>query len=209
MSLPGLPASPTPLLPLNDPPGRSEIYLKLESLQPVGSFKLRGAQQALDACPPEALAQGVWTASAGNMGYALAWAARRRGVACTVIVPDDAPHNKLAAIQAQGAQVWPAPFSIYQEIQRQDSTVAFELPPGRLVHPFADPAVIAGNGGLAAEIVAQLPQVQAILAPYGGGGLCCGLAQALVELGSQAQVIACEVESGAPLTASLRAGRTA
>jgi threonine dehydratase len=163
----------------------SEVYLKLENLHPVGSFKLRGVVNAVSAARPETLDKGVWTASAGNMGYALAWVARRRNIACAVIVPDDAPASKLAAIARQGAWIEKVSFPVYQDIQRRHTwSGLLDCPPdsplnGLLIHPFADPAVMAGNGTIGLEILEDLPEVETVLVPYGGGGLSCGIASAI------------------------------
>ncbi len=189
----------------------SEVYLKLENLHPVGSFKLRGVVNALSAARPETLDNGIWTASAGNMGYALAWVARRRNIACAVIVPENAPASKLAAIARQGAQIEKVPFHVYQEIQRRHTwSGLLDCPPdsplnGLLIHPFADPAVMAGNGTIGLEILEDLPEVDAVLVPYGGGGLSCGIASAIKALKPDVRVLACEVETAAPLAASLAA----
>lgn len=194
----------TPLVRLELEDAPAEIFLKLENLQPTGTFKLRGAANALYALDRAALATGVWTASAGNMALALAWCARRLGVPCTAVVPEDAPLVKLAALQRLGARLIPLPFADYQAVQR---THHCPVTAGRLVHPFGDPAVMAGNGIIGLEIVEDLPDVDAVLVPYGGGGLSCGIACAVNAVRPQARVYACEVETAAPLSASLAAGR--
>lgn len=178
----------------------TEIYLKLENLQPTGSFKVRGAGNALLSQPGE----GVWTASAGNMGQALAWYAQKLGIPCTVIVPDNVSALKKAKIEAFGAQTRIVPFAQYQEIQRQG---AFDEMRGRLIHPFADEAVMAGNGTIGLELLEDLPDLDAVVIPYGGGGLSCGIAAALRAVKPGVRIYAAEVESGAPLAASLRAGQ--
>jgi len=185
-------------------PAPADIWLKLENLQPVGSFKLRGAGNAMRLAGLDALERGVWTASAGNMGRAVAWYARQLGVPCTVVVPADAPAAKVEAIVRLGARIVPLPFARYQEIQRERDYPGAE---GLLIHPFADQAVMAGNGTIGLEILEDAPDVAAVLVPYGGGGLSCGIASALRASGSNARVFGCEVASGAPLGASLAAGR--
>lgn len=201
----------TPLVRYNGEAG-AEIFLKLENLQPVGSFKCRGAMHAICQLSEHELAGGVWTASAGNMGYALAWSASRMGTPCTVVVPEDAPSIKVQAILGQGAQVVSVPFPIYQQIQSQKQWADNQIPMpeglhnATLVHPFADPAMMAGNGGIGLEVMEQYPEVDAVIVPYGGGGLSCGIAAALRELRPGLPVFAAEVESGAPLAASLAAG---
>jgi threonine dehydratase len=194
----------TPLvrLQLDDVPG--EIYLKLENLQPTGSFKVRGAGNALLSAAPSEIKNGVWTASAGNMGQALAWFARALGIACTVVVPDDAPEVKVGAIQRLGAKVAKVPFSNYQSIQRDGGHPDMK---GRLIHPFADEAVMAGNGTIGLEILEDLPDVDTVLVPYGGGGLSCGIAAAIRASRPGARVEAVEVATAAPLTGSLAAGK--
>ena len=179
------------------------VWLKLENLQPIGSFKLRGAANAMRLAPPEALRGGVVTASAGNMAQGVAWNAREMGVSCTVIVPEHAPATKLAAIARLGGKVVKLPFDRWWQtlVERGHPDVK-----GFFVHPVSDPAVIAGNGTIGLEILEDLPDAGAILVPYGGGGLSCGIACAVSGSGSRAKVFACEVDSAAPLSRSLAAG---
>ncbi len=192
----------TPLVRLEtDAP--AEIFLKLENLQPIGSFKLRGAGNALALADPEVLAGGLWTASAGNMAQAVAWHARKRNVPCTVVVPETAPKTKLDAIQRLGADAVKVPVPTWLEVFR---TRTYPGMKGVFVHPFSDPDVIAGNATIGAEIVEDLPDIEAALIPYGGGGLSCGIASALRSLVPACRVYACEVETAAPLGASLAAG---
>lgn len=193
----------TPLLELETakPPGR--VFLKLENLQPIGSFKIRGAANAMGLAEPEALRQGVYTGSAGNMAQGVAWNARRLGVPCRVIVPDSAPRAKLDAIERLGATVVPRPFEEWWRVLVDhgdpDET-------GFFVHPVADPAVIAGNGTIGLEILEDLPDVDAVVVPFGGGGLSCGIASAVKALRPGVRVYAAEVETAAPFAASLEAG---
>jgi len=189
---------------ISNKPRQGKIYLKLENLQPTGSFKIRGAGNAMLSMPPERLSDGVWTASAGNMGLNLAWFAYQQSIPCRVIVPQEAPQVKVNALERLNAQVIRRSFSEYQQIQCEPAMAQL---PGLLVHPFADTQVMAGNAAIVLEILEDQPEVQAIFAPYGGGGLCCGLAAALQQIAPQVQLIACEVETGAPLTASLLAGK--
>ena len=192
----------TPLVRLEiDAPG--EIFLKLENLQPIGSFKLRGAGNALALVDPAELAGGVWTASAGNMAQAVAWHARKRGLRCTVVVPETAPRTKLDAIRRLDAAFVKVPVPTWIEVFRTRTYPGME---GVFVHPFSDPNVIAGNGTIGVEIVEDLPDVNAVLVPYGGGGLSCGIASALRALAPKCRVYACEAETAAPLVASLAAG---
>jgi threonine dehydratase len=194
----------TPLVRLELEDAPAELYLKLENLQPIGSFKLRGAGNALLLATPEELEQGVWTASAGNMAQGVAWWARRRGVRCTVVLPDTAPETKVAAIRRLGADMIPVSFEEWHEVFR---TRTFEGLDGLFVHAFSDPAVMAGNGTIGLEIVEDLPDVHAVVAPYGGGGLSSGIAAALRAVAPSCKVFAAEVATAAPLAASLAAGK--
>ncbi|MFZ5909177.1 MAG: threonine ammonia-lyase [Chloroflexota bacterium] len=182
----------------------TEIYLKLENLQPTGSFKVRGAGNALLSAGSSQLRDGVWTASAGNMGQALAWYAQKLGIPCTVVVPDNVSPLKKAKIEAFGAQTRVVPFAQYQEIQRQR---AFDEMCGALIHPFADAAMMAGNGVIGLELLDALPDLDAVVIPYGGGGLSCGLAAALRAVKPAIKIYAAEVETGAPFAGSFAAGQ--
>jgi threonine dehydratase len=193
----------TPLVRLQGVDSPPEIWLKLETLQPIGSFKLRGASNAMALAGREALAQGVWTASAGNMAQGVAWQARRLGIPCTVLAPDHAPEAKLAAIRRLGGQVVQVPFQEWFQVLASRTYPGIE---GFFVHPVSDRAVIAGNGTIGLEILEDLPDVDAVIVPYGGGGLSTGIAAAVRALRPAARVWACEVETAAPLRASLAAG---
>jgi threonine dehydratase len=195
----------TPLVRLGMDDAPADIFLKLENLQPIGSFKLRGAGNAVALADPAQLAKGVYTASAGNMAQGLAWNARRLGVPCAVVAPDTAPETKLAAIERLGAEIVRVPFDRWWQVMVEHSYAPFE---GRLfVHPVSDPNVMAGNGTIGLEILEDLPDVRAIVVPYGGGGLSCGIASAVRALRPEAKVFAAEVATAAPLSASLAAGR--
>jgi threonine dehydratase len=193
----------TPLVPLPDAPG---VWLKLENLQPIGSFKIRGASCAIDRLAPEARARGVWTASAGNMAQGVALAAKRYGVPVTIVVPDNAPKTKLDAIARLGGRVVPVPFDRWWKTLEDRTFPGLD---GPFIHPVDDDDVMAGHGTIADEILEDLPDVEQILVPWGGGGLSCGIARGLVARGAKARVrvIACEVATAAPLTASFAAGR--
>lgn len=193
----------TPLVRLTAEDTPAEIYLKLENLQPIGSFKLRGASNAMLLAGAPTLARGVWTASAGNMAQGVAWQARRMGVPCTVVVPDHAPDTKLAAITRLGATFVKVPFAEWFAILTTHQHPGME---GLFVHPFSDPSVMAGNGTIGLEILEDLPDVDAIVVPYGGGGLSCGIASAVRALQPGVRVYACEVEGTASLAAALAAG---
>jgi threonine dehydratase len=190
----------TPLLPF---PEAGDVHLKLENLQPIGSFKLRGAANAMAVAGPAALANGVYTASAGNMAQGVAWCAQQLGVRCQVIVPEHAPRTKTDAIERLGGEVIRVPFEQWWQtlVDKGASGMA-----GVFVHPFADTAVMAGNGTIALEIFEDIDDVDAIIVPYGGGGLSCGIAAATLVLSPRTKVYAVEVETAAPLTASLAAG---
>lgn len=192
----------TPLLRLEGE-APAEIHLKLENLQPTGSFKVRGAGNAIARADPDLLARGAATASAGNMGRAVAWLAKRRGIAATVVVPDDAPAAKLEPIAGLGARIVRVSWDEWWQalVERGHPALA-----GLFVHPFADPVVMAGNGTIGLEIVEQLPDVDAVVVPFGGGGLSCGIACAVKALRPEVRVFAAEVATAAPLAASLAAG---
>ena len=189
--LPDLPDLPT------------EVYLKLENKQITGSFKLRGAGNAVLTAASQGIRR-VWTASAGNMGLGVAWYAAQCGLDCTVIVPEDAPRAKIRAIQSHGGSVVELPRQEYWEIQVTHHRDGMA---GHFIHPFADREVMAGNGTLALEILEDLPDVEAVIIPYGGGGLTCGVAAALRSLQPDTKIIAAETENGAPLSPSLKAGK--
>jgi len=193
----------TPLIRLNLDDAPAEIYLKLENLQPIGSFKLRGAGNAISSASTKQLADGVWTASAGNMAQGVAWHARQKGLACTAVVPDHAPDAKLAAITRLGGQIVKVPFDTWWQII---VTHAFEGMNGFFVHPVSDPAVMAGNGTIGLEILEDLPEVDAVVIPFGGGGLSAGIASAIRAIKPDTKLYACEVETAAPLAPSLAAG---
>jgi len=192
----------TPLIRLAvDAP--AEIYLKLESLQPIGSFKIRGAMNAIRSLPPESLSGGVYTASAGNMAQGVAWGARELGVPCTVVMPDNAPRTKLEAVARLGASIVQVPYDEWWQTLRDHGREGI---PGAFIHPVANRSVMAGNGTIGIEIAADLPDVDAVLVPFGGGGLVTGIATAVRALAPQAKVFACEVSTSTPLTAALAAG---
>ena len=194
----------TPLVRLNAEEGPAEIWLKLENLQPIGSFKLRGSGNAMRHASKERLAKGVYTASAGNMAQGVAWNARRLGIPCVVLVPDHAPQTKLDAIERLGGKVVKLPFDRWWQVLVDHGSPEME---GLFIHPVSDPAVIAGNGTAGLEILEDLPDADAILVPFGGGGLSCGIASAVHALAPRTRVFACEVETAAPFSASLQAGR--
>jgi threonine dehydratase len=192
----------TPTLRLYHDGGR-EIYLKLENLQPIGSFKLRGAANAIAQAPQDALRQGVYTASAGNMAQGVAWVARERGLSARIFVPEHAPSTKIQAIERLGGAVVRVPFEEWWNIlvdQGRDGET------GVFIHPVCNRHVMAGNGVIGLEILDSVPDVDAVLIPYGGGGLLCGIASVLRARRPDCAVYGCEVETAAPLTAALASG---
>ncbi|MEX0734267.1 MAG: threonine/serine dehydratase [Steroidobacteraceae bacterium] len=193
----------TPLVRLNALDAPAEIWLKLENLQPIGSFKIRGAANAMAMIPPDRLARGVLTASAGNMAQGVAWCARERGIPCTVIAPDMAPATKLRAIERLGGRVIQASFERWWQTFQDRAYPGVD---GTFIHAFDDPDVMAGNGTIGLEILEDLPDVEAIVIPWGGGGLTSGIGSAVRVLAPACRLITAEAETGAPLAASLAAG---
>ncbi|ELU06591.1 hypothetical protein CAPTEDRAFT_227615 [Capitella teleta] len=194
----------TPLVPLNvDIPGK-KIFLKLENLQPVHSFKIRGAGNAIHSLNKEDLEDGIFTSSAGNFAQGLAFNAQKLGVECTVLVPDSCSESKLNAIKYYGGIVKKIPWKDWWKVME---THQFEgIGPQRFIHPVCDADVIAGNGSIGLEILEDLPEVDIIVSPYGGGGCVCGVASVMKALKPQTRMFVCEDEGAAPLAASLAAG---
>lgn len=191
--------TPVVRLPLED----ADLWVKLENLQPIGAFKLRGAANAVLSTDPELVREGLWTASAGNMSQGVAWCARMLGVPCGVVVPEGAPETKLAATRRFGAEITAVPVDEWFEVF---TTREHEGMKGLFVHAFEDDAVMAGNGTVALELVEDLAEFDAVVIPFGGGGLACGVAAVLRELRPGVRLYAAEVDTGAPLAASLEAG---
>ena len=194
----------TPLIRLETPfdaqPGRPEIYLKLECLQPIGSFKIRGAWNAVRQLTPEQLRQGVWTVSAGNAAQGVAFAARRAGAKCSVMVMDTVPETKLRAIERLGAEIVKV---TYDECWQTVEAHASPRMRGHFVHPFDDDQFIAGNGTAGLEILEDLPDVDAVVVPLGGGGLLGGIGALMRSRKRSVRVYAAEPETAAPLATSL------
>ncbi len=193
----------TPLVRLNVRETPAEIYLKLENLQPIGSFKIRGATNAMAHIPPEVLTRGVLTASAGNMAQGVGWCARELGIPCTVVAPETAPETKIKAIERLGGRVIKVPF---EEWWKSFETRSFPGVEATFIHAFDDLNVMAGNGTIALEIMEDLPEVDAVVVPWGGGGLTCGIAAGMRGLNSSCRIYAAEVATAAPLSVSLAAG---
>jgi threonine dehydratase len=195
----------TPLVRLDAPlPEGTDVYLKLETLQPIGSFKIRGAFNVVRQLTPDQLREGVWTVSAGNAAQGVALAARKAGARCSVMVMDTAPATKIRAIERLGATIVRA---TYDECWKTVETHGSDRMTGHFVHPFDDDQFIAGNATAALEILEDLPDVDAVVAPLGGGGLLSGISAAIRELKPGVRVYAAEPETAAPLAASLAAGR--
>jgi threonine dehydratase len=194
----------TPLVKLQTGPGTPEIYVKLENLQPINSFKLRGAANAVAMLPPERRSLGVWTVSAGNAGQGVAYAARQAGVPCTVVTIDTAPATKVQRMQALGATLLKAPFDACWEAMERRTVPGVD---GTFVHPFDDDDFIAGNATMGLEIVEDLPGVATIVAAIGGGGLVTGAAVGARALKPSVRILGAEPETAAPGAASFAAGR--
>lgn len=193
----------TPLVRLNQLDAPAEIHLKLENLQPIGAFKMRGAANAIAHIPPDQLRRGVLTASAGNMAQGVAWQARKLGIPCTVVVPDTAPDTKLRAIERLGGKLIKVPFERWWQTFQERAYPGVDA---TFIHAFDDPHVMAGNGTIGLEILEDLPDVDALVTPWGGGGLSCGIATALRALKPTCRLYAAEVATAAPLAPSLAAG---
>ena len=185
----------------------AEIWLKLENLQPIGSFKLRGAANAVLSAPPAALRDGLVTTSTGNMAQGVAWMARELGVPATIVVPDNASMSKLAAVERLGGRIvrvsWEKWWAAVDADDERDLGEGVE---GFYVHPVQDPPVMAGNGTIGLELAEDLDDVAAVLVPWGGGGLTTGIASAVRALRPETKIYVCEPETGAPVTAAIRNG---
>ena len=179
------------------------IWLKLECLQPIGSFKLRGALSAVRAASAAELADGVVTASAGNMAQGVAWAAREAGVRARVIAPVDAPRAKLDAVERLGGEIVPVTHEEWWQAMVERGRPGID---GLFVHPVEDEAVMAGNGTIGLELVEDLADFDAVVVPWGGGGLTTGIASALKALRPGVRVVTAEPATAAPFAAAMRAG---
>ena len=196
----------TPLVRLHVEDAPAEIYLKLENLQPINSFKIRGAANAVMLAPASARAKGLVTASAGNMAQGVAWTARELGVPATIVVPDHAPEAKLAAIERLGGRVLKIPYDAWWNVIVTSHLDGLD---GLFVHPVQDPAVMAGNGTIGLEILEDLPDPDAVVIPYGGGGLTTGIASAVKALRPGTKIITAEPDTAAAMAAALAAGHPA
>lgn len=193
----------TPLIHLPIEDASVDIYLKLENMQPIGSFKIRGASNAMSLLSKGQLRYGVTTASMGNMAQGVAWNARRLGIPCLVVVPDNAPEAKLSAIHALGAKIKRIPFVDWWQI-----LLSGECPDavGLFIHPVCDSSVIAGHGVIGLELLEDLPDLDAVLIPFGGGGLTLGIASAIKSLRPATSIFAVEPATANPLTRSWAKG---
>jgi threonine dehydratase len=183
----------TPLVQLDE-----RIWLKLENLQPIGSFKLRGALSAVRAASPAELRDGVLTASAGNMAQGVAWAAREAGVPARIVAPDSAPRAKLDRVEALGGEVISVPHEVWWQtmVDRRYDDID-----GLFVHPVEDDAVMAGNGTIGLELCEDLKSFDTVVIPWGGGGLTTGIASAVKALRPGTRIVTAEPETAAPLAA--------
>jgi threonine dehydratase len=188
----------TPLVQVDD-----RFWLKLENLQPIGSFKLRGAISAIRAASPDELAGGVVTASAGNMAQGVAWAAREAGVRARIVAPEGAPRAKLDAVERLGGELILVSHQVWWQTLVERSYRGVD---GLFVHPVEDDAVMAGNGTIGLELCEDLDAFDTVVIPWGGGGLTTGIASALKALRPDVRVVTAEPETAAPLAASLAAG---
>jgi threonine dehydratase len=187
----------TPLLRLHVANAPAEIYLKCENLQPINSFKIRGATNAIMLASPAERAKGLLTASAGNMAQGIAWAARELGLPATIAVPEHAPEAKLAAIERLGGRIRKLPYDDWWNAILTSRVDGVE---GLFVHPVQDAGVMAGNGTIGLEILEDLPDPDAVVIPYGGGGLTAGIGSAIKALRPQTRIVTAEPETAAALS---------
>jgi threonine dehydratase len=196
----------TPMLPSGSLGERAgvRLLLKCESFQKTGSFKPRGALNLVLSLPPERRARGLVTVSAGNHAQAVAWVAREVGVPCTVVMPADAPRSKTDAVRGYGATVVAHAdrATLFDRLREEEARTG-----AALVHPFDDPAGLAGAGTLGLEILEQAPEADAVLVPIGGGGLMAGVASAVRAVKPACRVIGVELAEGPGMTPALAAGK--
>lgn len=193
----------TPLVRLDLGPGQPDIRLKLETLQPINAYKLRGAVNAVAMLPDTARARGVWTISAGNAGQGVAYAARQAGVPCTVVAIETAPVAKLERMTALGARLVPVSYTAaWHALEAR----AYPGVDGTFIHPFDDDDFIAGHATMGLEILEDAPDTAAIVASIGGGGLITGVASAVKALKPAVRIFGAEPETAAPMSLSLAAG---
>ena len=191
----------TPLVRLELGPEFPDIRLKLENLQPINAYKLRGAANAVAALSEADRQHGVWTISAGNAGQGVAYAARAAGVPCTVVVVETAPKSKLERMKALGAKLIPVPYEIAWKALDERSFPGVD---GTFIHPFDDDDFIAGHGTMGLEILEDAPDTAAVIASIGGGGLITGVASAIKALKPEIKVFGVEPETAAPAALSFK-----
>jgi len=197
----------TPLVRLNVDDAPAEIYLKLENLQPIGSFKIRGARNALKSIKKEDLKNGVWTLTSGNHGQGVAWNARELGIECSIITHDKASKTKIEAMERLGAKVKTFPYPrTPAEMNRARDLSSYPEMKGLFIGG-VDPAVMAGHGTIGLEILEDLPDVDTVLIPFGSGGTSCAIASAIRALKPDVKIYGCEIETATPLAASFAAGK--
>src|SRR6202049_3374074 len=189
----------TPLVRLELGSGYPDIRLKLENLQPINAYKLRGAANAVAMLPESERKRGVWTISAGNAGQGVAYAARRAGVPCSVVVIETAPESKINRMRALGAKLIPVPYEVAWKALEERSYPGAE---GTFVHPFDDHNFIAGHGTIGLEILEDAPETAAVIASIGGGGLITGVGSAIKALKPEVKVWGVEPETAAPAALS-------
>ena len=193
----------TPLVHLEMGPNYPDIRLKLENLQPINAYKLRGAANAVALLPESERKRGVWTISAGNAGQGVAYAARQAGVPCTVVVIETAPESKINRMRALGAKLIPVPYDIAWKALEERSYPGAD---GTFVHPFDDHNFIAGHGTMGLEILEDAPDTAAVIASIGGGGLITGVGSAIKALKPEIKVWGVEPETAAPAALSFEKG---
>ena len=189
----------TPLVRLELDPDFPDIRLKLENLQPINAYKLRGAANAVAMLPDSERNRGVWTISAGNAGQGVAYAARQAGVPCTVVVIETAPESKIGRMRALGAKLIPVSYDVAWKALDDR---AFPGAEGTFVHPFDDDNFIAGHGTMGLEILEDAPDTTAIIASIGGGGLITGVASAIKAIKPEIKIFGAEPETAAPAALS-------
>lgn len=194
----------TPLIRMKQTSDDIQIYLKLENLQPVGSFKIRGITNTMKQMSKSDLSNGVWTVSAGNTAQAISWVARDLNIKATSIVPENAPKTKLDNINRLGGDYIKTSF---EEFAKIFATRKYPGMSGKFIHPFSEPMVMAGNATIGLEILEDLPDVDAVVAAYGGGGLCCGIASSIKAIRPITKVYAAEASTSAPLAAAFDSGQ--
>ncbi len=193
----------TPLVPLLHGTGAPEIWLKLENLQPINAFKIRGAANAVAMLDADAKAKGVWTISAGNAGQGVAYAAREARIPCTVVVIETAPETKIERMRALGAKLVRAPFdACWMAMEARE----FPGVEGTFIHPFDDQDFVTGNATLGLEIMEDLPNVHTVVTAIGGGGLISGVGSAVRALAPDVRILGAEPETAAPGSVSFAAG---